>query len=173
MCICWSFVFIWVIFSICIFVFLNKLGITDRFSFLRPSAHYVFQTGLKFIAALAFQVPGHVCHQVPPCDQLLPTTHIRTVTSGEVSSPVAAGPTPSACAAVEVKMFLRVFDSLPVLKQHRIVPHAVVVDFIVTWFFFPPVIATVRWTGDLISIHYLVFKVEIGVTGRDKPRHWG
>lgn len=85
-------------FSICIFVFLNKLGITDRFSFLRPSAHYVFQTGLKFIAALAFQVPGHVSHQVPLCDQLLPITHIRTVTSGEISSPMVAGPTPSACA---------------------------------------------------------------------------
>lgn len=144
MCVCVEALSLSGSFSICIFVFLNKLGITC-FSFLRPSTHFVFQTGLKFIAALAFQVPGHVCHQVPPCDQLLPITHIRTVISGEVSSPVAAGLTPSAlCAAVEVEMFLRVFDSLPVFKQHRIVPYAVLVDFIATWFFFPPVIAAVR-----------------------------
>lgn len=74
------------------FVFLNKLGVADHFSFVRPGAHCVFRTGLKFIAALAFQVPEHVHHQVPLSDQFLPITHIRTITSGEVS------PHPVPCA---------------------------------------------------------------------------
>lgn len=62
---------------------------------------------------------------------------------------------------------------MPIFKQHRIVPHAALIDFIVTWFFFSPVIALVRCTGDLIFICYLVFKIAIRVKGRDKPRHWG